>query len=382
MNILRKPFVACLIAFAIVALSTGYLFLIHEEEEINLVEIGNRHAEEEIEETNIDVMDGFVGEFKGVTFATLNDLHPVVSNDEEFFWLYGSIGDVSSLIMLQVIDVAPAGANEFALREIFGGMSLAPEVSNFNDIGTLDIQFLNKGVTFEQVIGDRNHIGVTYLLVISDYLVLNVSYIHYEGEHTDLRSDFDFLLEHIWLDADPYEIALNFSGMLQVIQNQDTGGSTEIYDDLDEDVSESDVGQEIELLALGDTFILDDLEITVGEDIGFTEVTRAASSRYGLPVFYLPITARNISSSASFLSTMSSVAFSPDGELGPCICPDFPETNIFRIREIQPGEAVEALLHILYSEDGEYILEFGDNLRSSRNPGEVKFRFVFDVTKE
>ena len=217
MNVLKKPLVAYLIAFALVALSTGYLIVFYEEEEMvreNPVEIVDSREEEEIEEINVEAMDGFVIEFKDVTFATLNQLHPVFSDDEEVLWLYGSSGDFSSFIAFHMIETEQFMADEF-MPSFFEGMSDTESISELRDIESLEIHFLNQGATYEQVINDRINIVTSYLLMLDDYLILNVLYIHYEGEHTDLRPDFDFILKHIRMDNQDDEESAEINGDLE-----------------------------------------------------------------------------------------------------------------------------------------------------------------------
>jgi len=236
MNILRKPVVAWLIAVVMVGASTSYLVVSAPQVRTQRATNEDRMADEDrpVEIENVERLTGYVGEYKGVTFAVLNQLHPVVSDDEEFLWLYGSAGDNSSLIMLQVFDDLPSVANENALYEIFEGMESVDGVSQFAEAEMRpDLDFLNLGRTFEQVVNERTHIGVSYLFVLDEERILGVSYIHYEGQHTDLREDFEFALEHIWLDVDPYEIAVNFSGMLQ-----DQEVSDGFFGDLQEGVVE------------------------------------------------------------------------------------------------------------------------------------------------
>jgi len=137
--------------------------------------------------------------------------------------------------------------------------------------------------------------------------------------------------------------------------------------------------QDVQYMTLGESFIFDDLEITIENDMRFATARRARSSRDGDTAVYFPIRVTNIGNRQHTLSTLNTSYFDPSGERGVCSCAYFPNTSILRERDIAPGETRESFIHLLLTEDGEYTLEFGQNIASRSNPGEIEFRFVFDV---
>ena len=147
----------------------------------------------------------------------------------------------------------------------------------------------------------------------------------------------------------------------------------------------------ISSLTLGQTFELNDFEITLSEDIGFTRLVSPVRDRSGAYVFYIPITLTNIGSVARELNLFYGIeeqrpflltVFSPDGismsgRVEVELYTQHTETNVLAVRgRVQPGETMEKNIYIMYTEDGEYVIEFTDVFDDEIK--ELKFMFELD----
>lgn len=130
------------------------------------------------------------------------------------------------------------------------------------------------------------------------------------------------------------------------------------------------------------TFEFGDLEITLSDDIGFTRMTSEFFSTDEAYVFYIPITFTNIGEASAGLNPMFVNIFSPDGmdisnsRTAMELQWIFEETNVFAVGNVRPGVTVERKLHILYAQDGEYVIEFINE--EEEVLGSLNFTLEFD----
>jgi len=135
-------------------------------------------------------------------------------------------------------------------------------------------------------------------------------------------------------------------------------------------------------LTLGQTFEFNDLEITLGSNIGFTQFRSNHSDNDGAYVFYIPATVKNIGTSSNGLNNWDVTVYSPDGmsitntnnafEIEWA----FEEESIFAKGNVQPDVIKQGNIYVPYDKDGEYIIEF--NTHTEENIGikfDVKFNF-------
>lgn len=111
--------------------------------------------------------------------------------------------------------------------------------------------------------------------------------------------------------------------------------------------------------SLGESFVFDDLEITILDDISWGIIDSRWSNHDGEDYFYLPVTVTNIgSSSNSFpwnVTFFGSRGLEIDG-----IARDVDADDITRSGDIRAGATLEGYIHILFDGNGEYVIEFSD----------------------
>ena len=111
--------------------------------------------------------------------------------------------------------------------------------------------------------------------------------------------------------------------------------------------------------SLGEVFEFNGLEITVGETFGFGRMSMLAYERYAGEYFFtVPVEVTNISLASHGLDFWEYMFFSPSGNQISEIGFEFIEDEIGYRGNLQPGASKSGYFHILYSGDGDYIVEF------------------------
>ena len=124
---------------------------------------------------------------------------------------------------------------------------------------------------------------------------------------------------------------------------------------------------------LGEAFEFEGLEITIEDDISWGTIDRRFSDNDGKDYFYFPVTfTNNTDGSTGF--PWSFTIFGPDGVEIDGIAWDVEADDISRSGDIRPGATASGYLHILFVDDGEYVIEF-----SSWQDGDVQV--IFDVSQ-
>jgi len=436
MNILKKPVVACLISLLLIGLSTGYMFLFQPEEANAQDEpVVNREESyfqghsflgvwiwENAEGHEIEFLEDGTGMWVGMAdhfawqatndreaYLYVNDVQrwsASIENDElilsslvapvtyHFHPLIedglqgeaGIFGDLQEGIVEEIrTQIAEKAANYDGDIIIVSNANaaVAPSLSTFIPTPTI----------IYNTLGSENGFMGTYMVVEGEV----IEWLTFENLTQLILSNADGEIQ--LLIGEPlvnnplsfYQGALpvgtnvriyfNYSGFSLVFDRAaGIAIGFVVLEGLSETASvETEQSQGVQYLALGETFIFDDLEITIEDDMRFAEARRARSSRDGDTAVYFPIRVTNIGNRRHILSTLNTNYFDPSGERGVCSCAYFPDTSILRERDIEPGETRDAFIHLLLTEDGEYTLEFGQSISSRTNPGEIEFRFVFDV---
>jgi len=111
--------------------------------------------------------------------------------------------------------------------------------------------------------------------------------------------------------------------------------------------------------ALGETLVIDGMEITIMDSIAWGTVRNNWSDYAGEPYFYFPVALHNASDKANRFPYDFEV-FGPDGKTIKSITWDLDEDDITRMDDILPGADTTGDLHIMYTGDGEYTLLFRD----------------------
>ena len=110
------------------------------------------------------------------------------------------------------------------------------------------------------------------------------------------------------------------------------------------------------IFQLGDTFQLDDLEVTVGTEIVWGQVDNPHSSDHGEEFFKVPVRVENISNSTnnSFLARK----YGPDGRSLDVILIPRVDDDITFMGGLQPGAYQEGYMYFRFVGDGDYTAEF------------------------
>ena len=107
---------------------------------------------------------------------------------------------------------------------------------------------------------------------------------------------------------------------------------------------------------LGDTFQLDDLEVTFGTEIVWGQVDNQHSNEHGVEFFKVPVRVENISNSTnnSFLARQ----YGPDGRSLDIILVPRVDDDITFMGGLQPGAYQEGYMYFRFVGDGDYTAEF------------------------
>lgn len=124
------------------------------------------------------------------------------------------------------------------------------------------------------------------------------------------------------------------------------------------DPAESDSVDKPEL-SFGSTFTFDGLEITIGEGVKWVKVDNRFSDKDGSNVAELPITVKNISDESHGLNSFSYTFYGPDGTELDSVFSYF-DNDVFSAGDMRPGASMQTYLHLLYTTEGDYYIEFDD----------------------
>jgi len=124
--------------------------------------------------------------------------------------------------------------------------------------------------------------------------------------------------------------------------------------------------------SLGDTVVVEGIEITFGDSISWGRINRTSNANHGRTYFYIPVTMYNASSRAQNFPFGFDM-FGPDGLSLDNIRHAVNGNDIRDAGNILPGAQITANLHILYTEDGEYIIQY-----THWNHDDVTIRFYIE----
>ncbi|MCL2189860.1 MAG: DUF4352 domain-containing protein [Defluviitaleaceae bacterium] len=114
-------------------------------------------------------------------------------------------------------------------------------------------------------------------------------------------------------------------------------------------------------IGLGDTFQFNgssgQLEISFGTDVFWGKVENSWSQHYGVAIFAIPVTIRNIDTSTGGLNPFDFIKFAPNG-LQLASVGAFFDYDITWESTMRAGASKTGLIHFLYDGDGEYVIEF------------------------
>ena len=111
--------------------------------------------------------------------------------------------------------------------------------------------------------------------------------------------------------------------------------------------------------SLGETFVIEGLEITFQDNISWGTIRSRHSNFDGEHYFYLPVALHNASDTTQSFP-FSVETFAPNGQATERISWDVEGEDITRSNDLLPGARDTGYLHILYSGDGTYTIHFHD----------------------
>jgi len=120
--------------------------------------------------------------------------------------------------------------------------------------------------------------------------------------------------------------------------------------------------------SLGDTVLVEGMEITFADDISWGRINRSWHDLHGREYFVIPVTLYNTSSRTQRFP-FSFDTFGPDGTSLGNIGLSVNGDDIRNAGNLLPGAQLTANLHVLYTVDGEYTLQF-----TGWNHGDVTIR--------
>ncbi|MCL2820221.1 MAG: DUF4352 domain-containing protein [Oscillospiraceae bacterium] len=109
---------------------------------------------------------------------------------------------------------------------------------------------------------------------------------------------------------------------------------------------------------LNETFVFDDFEITIGDDIEWIKINSRWSEFHNRDVAVFPITVKNVGDSTNSFGYNFKL-YGPNGiELDRIAW--YVDDDVSGTGDIRSGATLESKIHILYEEDGEYVIEFSN----------------------
>jgi len=131
-----------------------------------------------------------------------------------------------------------------------------------------------------------------------------------------------------------------------------------------------------DIITPGQTFEVDGLEITFSSNIGYTIARERFSAIHNEYIFSIPTIVTNVGNWGNSLNRLAFSVYAPNNMrisvLEPWV---YEETNILSAYAIRAGTTIDGNLYVLYTEDGEYIIEFIDSMEGRV---EVSFSVIFD----
>ena len=164
----------------------------------------------------------------------------------------------------------------------------------------------------------------------------------------------------------------NYTGVLHVLYDEDGEYAIIFSNNLDAEtitvniqitLDPNDLPTFQTEFALNETFIFDDLEITIIDYIEWSVINDRWSNLHGRHIMILPVTVRNVGNLANSLNSEDVTMFGPDGIQLESLGFATTEDSVIRTGDFRPGAGIESIIHVLYDGDGEYVIEFS-NLQS------------------
>jgi len=112
-------------------------------------------------------------------------------------------------------------------------------------------------------------------------------------------------------------------------------------------------------VGLGETFVFDDLEITLGKEIKFTKIDNEFSDHNGKTVVKMPITVKNIKEETHSLNLFYYTVYGANGSQVDSVSSYFDDSVDFA-GDLRSGASYTKYLYFLYDADGTYAIEFDD----------------------
>lgn len=335
MNLLKKPLFACLISIIIIALSTGYLFVFGDSESgPQIVEADppteQTVANETVYATEEDEPVSEPNNFTGNTFE-FDNIEITLGNTVGWTTVDNSFSDFNGETVFYIPITVVNLANETHGFNSFWATTFGSTGTRLDSITA----FFDNDITW----AGNMRAGAT-----------QSAYWHflYDGDGDYFIEIDDFFTQIEIMMPIRYGMAeIQFSIDAPAPSGQQNSVGTNTADASNETV------------ALGDTFIFDDLEITFGTEINWTTLSNQFSDFNGRDVFYIPVTVTNISDGTHGLNTFWGTVFGIDGTRLENISFYFND-DIALAGNMRSGATQTAYWHFLYEGSGDYVIEFDD----------------------
>lgn len=123
--------------------------------------------------------------------------------------------------------------------------------------------------------------------------------------------------------------------------------------------SNSDVDSADKTIGLGETFVFDDLEITLENNLSFDTIKNEWSEHNGQEVVRVPVTIKNLKDETHSLNIFYYSIFGSQGtQIGSAT--SYFDDGIDEAGDLRSGASYTKAFYFLYDGDGTYTIEFDD----------------------
>lgn len=211
--------------------------------------------------------------------------------------------------------------------------------------------------------------GISNSVIVTIYEEVDIkldktSVVLYEGESIQLNASVTPENTKLkWSSLTPWSISVDDNGLVKAIEEETDG---KVYVSNEDGTIYQTCYITVKKAALktnygfNETFIFDDLEITIGSNYTFTKVDNRYSDYHNKTVIKLPITVKNLSSETHGLNMFYYDIYGSYGTEVKKLSTYFDDTVDFA-GDLRSGASYTKYLYFLYDGNGEYAIEFDNH---------------------
>ncbi len=115
----------------------------------------------------------------------------------------------------------------------------------------------------------------------------------------------------------------------------------------------------IKRYTLGDTFVFNDIEYTIGSSVSFTSVNNEFSEHNGKPVVRVPVSVKNVGTETKGPNFLDTTFYGSKGTNADDVGAYFDDA-VDEMGDMRPGATLEGAYYVLYDGDGVYGIDYDD----------------------